>query len=124
MQLDHGEAKPYHVGDSQILLVGNRGRVKMLTTSHSPVGYAVEAGMLEEHDAIDHDHGQVRVVGSNGITYKVSGSSGWTTGRQTFADSSMPSRTLIRTSQSVVTSWRGGLAGRARSGSRVATSRV
>jgi serine/threonine protein phosphatase PrpC len=55
VQLDHGEAKPYHVGDSQILLVGNRGKVKLLTTSHSPVGYAVEAGMLEEHDAIDHE---------------------------------------------------------------------
>jgi serine/threonine protein phosphatase PrpC len=55
VQLDHGEAKPYHVGDSQILLVGNRGKVKMLTTSHSPVGYAVESGMLEEHDAIDHE---------------------------------------------------------------------
>jgi serine/threonine protein phosphatase PrpC len=55
VQLDHGEAKPYHVGDSQILLVGNRGRVKMLTTSHSPVGYAVESGMLEEHDAIAHE---------------------------------------------------------------------
>jgi serine/threonine protein phosphatase PrpC len=55
VQLDHGEAKPYHVGDSQILLVGNRGKLKMLTTSHSPVGYAVESGMLEEHDAIDHE---------------------------------------------------------------------
>ena len=33
VQLDHGEARPYHVGDSQILLVGNRGKVKMLTTS-------------------------------------------------------------------------------------------
>jgi serine/threonine protein phosphatase PrpC len=55
VQLDHGEAKPYHVGDSQILLVGNRGKVKMLTTSHSPVGYAVESGMLQEHDAIDHE---------------------------------------------------------------------
>jgi serine/threonine protein phosphatase PrpC len=55
VQLDHGEAKPYHVGDSQILLVGNRGKVKMLTTSHSPVGYAVQSGMLEEHDAIDHE---------------------------------------------------------------------
>ena len=33
VQLDHGEAKPYHVGDSQILLVGNRGKVKLLTTS-------------------------------------------------------------------------------------------
>jgi serine/threonine protein phosphatase PrpC len=55
VQLDHGEAKPYHVGDSQILLVGNRGKVKMLTTSHSPVGYAIAAEMIEEHDAIDHE---------------------------------------------------------------------
>ncbi len=54
VQLENGEARPYHVGDSQILLVGGRGKVKLLTTSHSPVGYAVEAGMLEEHEAIDH----------------------------------------------------------------------
>jgi serine/threonine protein phosphatase PrpC len=55
VQLDHGEAKPYHVGDSQILIVGNRGKVKLLTTSHSPVGYAVESGLLEEDDALDHE---------------------------------------------------------------------
>jgi serine/threonine protein phosphatase PrpC len=53
--LDHGEAKPYHVGDAQIVLVGNRGKVKLLTTCHSPVGYAVQAGMLEEDDALDHE---------------------------------------------------------------------
>ena len=55
VQLENGEARPYHVGDSQILLVGNRGKVKLLTTRHSPVGYAVEAGMLEEHEAMDHE---------------------------------------------------------------------
>jgi serine/threonine protein phosphatase PrpC len=55
VQLENGEARPYHVGDSQILLVGGRGKIKLLTTSHSPVGYAVEAGMLEEHEAIDHE---------------------------------------------------------------------
>jgi serine/threonine protein phosphatase PrpC len=55
VQLDNGEARPYHVGDSQILLVGGRGKVKLLTTSHSPVGYAVQAGMLEESEAIDHE---------------------------------------------------------------------
>ena len=52
------------------------------------------------------------------------GSSGCSTGRHRLADSSMPSRTGIRTSNSVVRSWRGGLAGRASSGSRVATDRV
>ena len=55
VQLENGEARPYHVGDAQILLVGGRGRVKLLTTSHSPVGYAQEAGMLEEHEALDHE---------------------------------------------------------------------
>jgi serine/threonine protein phosphatase PrpC len=55
VQLENGEVRPYHVGDSQILLVGGRGKVKLLTTSHSPVGYAVEAGMLEEHEALDHE---------------------------------------------------------------------
>jgi serine/threonine protein phosphatase PrpC len=47
VQLEPASARPYHVGDSQILLVGNRGKIKLLTTSHSPVGYAVESGMLE-----------------------------------------------------------------------------
>jgi serine/threonine protein phosphatase PrpC len=55
VQLEPGAARPYHVGDAQILLVGNRGKIKLLTTSHSPVGYAVEAGMLEEREAIGHE---------------------------------------------------------------------
>lgn len=55
VQLEGGQARPYHVGDAQILLVGGRGKIKLLTTSHSPVGYAVEAGMLEEHEALGHE---------------------------------------------------------------------
>ncbi|MCC6493364.1 MAG: protein phosphatase 2C domain-containing protein [Pirellulales bacterium] len=55
VQLEAGQARPYHVGDAQILLVGGRGKVKLLTTAHSPVGYAVEAGLLELHEAMDHD---------------------------------------------------------------------
>ena len=48
-------ARPYHVGDSSILVVGQRGRVKLQTVAHSPVGYAVEAGMLDESEALHHD---------------------------------------------------------------------
>ncbi len=48
-------ARPYHVGDSMILVVGQRGKIKLQTISHSPVGYAVESGMLDEHEAIHHD---------------------------------------------------------------------
>jgi serine/threonine protein phosphatase PrpC len=47
--------RPYHVGDSGILVVGQRRKVKLQTISHSPVGYAVEAGLLDEHEAMHHD---------------------------------------------------------------------
>jgi len=47
--------RPYHVGDSMILVVGQRGKTKLQTISHSPVGYAVEAGLLDETEAMHHD---------------------------------------------------------------------
>jgi len=47
--------RTYHVGDSMILAVGQRGRIKLQTVPHSPVGYAVEAGMLDEAEAMNHD---------------------------------------------------------------------
>ncbi len=46
--------RPYHVGDSMILVVGQRGKIKLQTVSHSPVGYAVEAGYLDENEAMEH----------------------------------------------------------------------
>lgn len=55
VHLEGNDARPYHIGDSQIVVVGGRGKLKTLTTSHSPVGYAVESGLLEEDVAIDHD---------------------------------------------------------------------
>jgi serine/threonine protein phosphatase PrpC len=46
--------RPYHVGDSAMLVVGQRGRIKLHTVSHSPVGYALESGLLEEEEALHH----------------------------------------------------------------------
>ncbi len=54
VELQEGVARPYHVGDSMILLVGQRGRVKLQTVPHSPVGFALESGMLDEHEAMHH----------------------------------------------------------------------
>ena len=51
--------RPYHVGDSIILVVGQRGKIKAQTIMHSPVGYAVESGMLDEHEAMHHDERHV-----------------------------------------------------------------
>ncbi|NIP97977.1 MAG: serine/threonine protein phosphatase, partial [Akkermansiaceae bacterium] len=39
---------------SVILVVGQRGKLKLQTVSHSPVGLAVEAGLLDEDEALHH----------------------------------------------------------------------
>lgn len=58
--------RPYHVGDSVILIVGQRGRIKLLTVPHSPVGLAVEAGVLDHDEAMHHEdrHIILNYVGS------------------------------------------------------------
>lgn len=52
--LDESSLRPYHVGDSGILVVGQRGRVKLQTVTHSPVGYGIEAGLIDEREALHH----------------------------------------------------------------------
>ncbi len=47
--------RSYHVGDSSIWLCGQRGRLKLQTTPHSPIGFAVESGLLDESDALAHE---------------------------------------------------------------------
>ncbi|NOZ53756.1 MAG: serine/threonine-protein phosphatase [Gammaproteobacteria bacterium] len=55
VEIRHSVLRSYHIGDSVVLVVGQRGRIKLQTMSHSPVGYALEAGMLDENEAIRHD---------------------------------------------------------------------
>ncbi len=55
VEIDGTTVRPYHVGDSMILAVGQRGKIKLHTVSHSPVGFAVESGMLDEGDAMYHE---------------------------------------------------------------------
>lgn len=47
--------RTYHVGDSVIMVMGQRGKIKLQTISHSPVGYAVEAGVMDEGEAMHHE---------------------------------------------------------------------
>lgn len=46
--------RSFTVGDSKIFLVGQKGKHKFESTSHSPVGYAFEAGLLTNEEAIKH----------------------------------------------------------------------
>lgn len=54
VEIQDGCVRPYHAGDSMILLTGQRGRRKLQTIAHGPVSYAVEAGMLTEDEAMLH----------------------------------------------------------------------
>ncbi len=47
-------ARAYQIGDSEALIVGQRGRVKAQTLPHSPTGFAVEAGFLDQRAALHH----------------------------------------------------------------------
>lgn len=59
--------RTFHVGDSQAVVVGSRGKVKLQTRAHSPVGYALEAGILSEDDALQHEdrHLVSNLIGSH-----------------------------------------------------------
>lgn len=47
-------ARAYQIGDSEALVVGQRGRIRLQTTAHSPTGFAVEAGFLDQREALHH----------------------------------------------------------------------
>ncbi len=66
VEVQNGIARGYQVGDSMSLIVGGRGVVKWKSTSHSPVGYLIESGMIEEADAMNHDDRHIvsNLVGS------------------------------------------------------------
>jgi serine/threonine protein phosphatase PrpC len=48
-------ARSYQIGDSEAMVVGQRGRIRAQTMAHSPTGFAVEAGMLDKRAALHHE---------------------------------------------------------------------
>lgn len=53
-----------HAGDAEALLVGQRGRVKLRTVAHSPIGFAFGLGELDERAALLHEE---RHIVSNAV---------------------------------------------------------
>lgn len=72
-EITEGEVRPYHVGDSMILVTGGLGKIKLLTVSHAPVAMAVESGMMDEHEAMHHEHRHIvsNVVGSESMRIEI-----------------------------------------------------
>jgi len=53
-ELQQSNIHPIHIGDSEILVTGQRGKPKFRTISHSPVGYMLEAGLIDSKAALYH----------------------------------------------------------------------
>ncbi|QDT05705.1 Putative protein phosphatase 2C-type [Rubripirellula lacrimiformis] len=66
-------ARGYQVGDSMALMIGQRGAIRWKSTPHSPVGYAIESGLLDEDDAMHHDERHVvsNLVGSRSMHIEI-----------------------------------------------------
>ena len=47
--------RAYQIGDSEAVITGQRGLVRAQTMAHSPTGFAVEAGFLDEREALHHE---------------------------------------------------------------------
>lgn len=73
VEIQDRTVRTYHVGDSAILLTGQRGKLKLQTIPHSPTGYAVESGLIDEKDAIHHEERHVisNVIGSDQMRIEI-----------------------------------------------------
>lgn len=68
------QVRTFHIGDSSAWLCGQRGLVKLQTTPHSPVGFALEAGFVDEKEALQHEDLNLisNVVGSADMRIEIS----------------------------------------------------
>ncbi len=73
IEIQDNTMRPYHVGDCLMLLTGQRGKVKFQNIPHSPTGYAVEAGLMDESDAIHHEERSMvsNVVGDTDMRIEI-----------------------------------------------------
>ncbi len=73
VEVRSGVIRPYHVGDSLILVTGQRGKIKLQTVSHSPIGFALESGMIDESEAMHHEerHLVSNVIGSHSMRIEI-----------------------------------------------------
>jgi len=53
--VDRGTARPISVGDSICAVIGGRGKLKYRSIAHGPTGFAEEAGLLREDEALAHE---------------------------------------------------------------------
>ncbi len=72
-EISGGQVRAYNIGDSEVMVFGQRGRLKLRTISHSPVGFALQAGLVDHEEALHHEdrHFVSNVVGSRDMRIEV-----------------------------------------------------
>ena len=72
-EIGPGYVRTYHVGDSILFVCGQRGLIKLQTTPHSPVGFAMEAGLIDESEALQHAELNLifNVIGSSDMRIEI-----------------------------------------------------
>ncbi len=75
VELTGHKLRTYHAGDSSILLITNHGNIKYQTLFHSPVGYALACGVLNQEQAMRHPERNFisNYVGCAGLYVTMSG---------------------------------------------------
>ena len=73
LEIQGQNIRPYHVGDSSVIVVGQRGKLKYQSIAHSPVGYALESGIVGEEELHDHDEKHIvsNIVGSGDMRIEI-----------------------------------------------------
>ncbi|MGB5260913.1 MAG: protein phosphatase 2C domain-containing protein [Gammaproteobacteria bacterium] len=71
--IDGNTVRTSLVGDSMVVVCGQRGKIKYRSLAHSPVGYAEASGMLDEAEAMFHEerHLVSNVIGMQGMHVEV-----------------------------------------------------
>ncbi|MBN1379773.1 MAG: protein phosphatase 2C domain-containing protein [Gammaproteobacteria bacterium] len=56
VEVQGNQVRPYYIGDSTILVTGQRGKLKFQSIAQSPTGYALEAGVMEEAEVREDEN--------------------------------------------------------------------
>lgn len=70
--INKNNARIYHIGDSEGFIIGDRGKLKYKTISHSPTGHGIEAGLIDP-DQLDHPdrHLISNVIGASDMRIEI-----------------------------------------------------
>ncbi len=73
VEISSNKLRSYHIGDAGVIVTGQRGRRRLQTIPHSPTGYAQEAGLINEAEALDHKERNLvsNVVGSHDLRIEI-----------------------------------------------------